>query len=149
MMRVMPTLPAVSEDHLPEEAPQHHLAPPPASALLTKSLGFNIAFMALLVMSSLLLLSRSDIPGSDKLAGLLSKQVAAVGEAFGNAISSTEVTEAALPAISEKGSAAVPEFSDDVIITPGDSSDTVLIQPVFRDGYGSVTEYPVNPVSGE
>jgi hypothetical protein len=139
MIRVMPQLPMMSEEH--------H-AVPAGTSPLTKSLGFNIAFMALLAISSFLLLSGSDALGTNNYAALINKQIGAVVEAFGKTRTGgetvePEVTYALQPEPNPQiESMEYHEFSDEVVIAPGDTPGTILIQPIFNDGAGSVTEYP-------
>lgn len=146
MMRVMPQLPMMVEEHHLLQMPQHLLVPPAGASLLTKSLGFNIAFMSLLVLSSFWLLAGMDTTGPHNFSGIIDRQIAAAGEAFGNIISTTEDTGAAVSEASEPDERSIEkrEFSDEVIITEGDTFGTIRIQPVFKDGTGSVTEYTID-----
>ncbi len=139
MMRVMPQVPMVIEEH--------HLVTPAGTQLLTKSLGFNIAFIALLVVSSYLLLSGSNVAGLNNYATLINKQIGAVVEALGKRGDAKTVEPEISHSLLQEPiflpeSMENYEFSDEVIVTEGNTPGTILIQPILNDEVGNATEFP-------
>ena len=149
MMRVMPQLPMMPEEHRIDQIASAHLTLHSGPPMLTKSLGFNIAFMAFLALSSFWLLAGTGGTSRGDLAGMLSKQMAAVGETFNNMLTSTVDTGSPTHVQNHDPiDVGAHEFSDEVTITEGETFGTLLVQPIFKDGTGNVTEYTITPVSG-
>src|SRR3989338_7789097 len=121
---------------LPEIAPPHALLPKEEHVPivvevhpLMKSAGFNIAALALLVGSALLLLG-GTFPRGEFFASFFQQYIAGVaGVDPQNEAIEKEPDENALL------------FSDEVVVAPGRDPQTILVQPVFRDGAGSVHEF--------
>ena len=121
---------------LPEIAPPHALLSKEEHVPivvevhpLMKSAGFNIASLALLVGSALLLLG-GTFPRGEFFASFFQQYIAGVaGVDPQNEAIEKEPDENALL------------FSDEVVVAPGRDPQTILVQPVFRDGAGSVHEF--------
>ena len=121
---------------LPEIAPPHALLSKEEHVPivvevhpLMKSAGFNIAALALLVGSALLLLG-GTFPRGEFFASFFQQYIAGVaGVDPQNEAIEKEPDENALL------------FSDEVVVAPGRDPQTILVQPVFRDGAGSVHEF--------
>ena len=131
----LPPMPALSSA-LPETVPPHALLPKEEHVPivvevhpLMKSAGFNIAALALLVGSSLLLLG-GTFPRGEFFASFFQQYIAGVaGVDPQNEAIEKEPDENALL------------FSDEVVVSPGRDPQTILVQPLCRDGAGSVHEF--------
>lgn len=134
-VRVTPLAPMAEQKNLPLRQPEHHLTLLESHPLM-KSVGFNMAFTLLFLIPSFLVLSRTIGTENDQrsLSGS-GANLAAVG-----ALYETKT---------ERGKSAVipfPQeerllFSDEVVVASGEAPNSVLVQPLFREGAGVVHEY--------
>ena len=140
-LRVMPGLPAVPQSNLPMKEEEHHLSIEEAHPLM-KNVTLNLVFGAMVVGSSLLLLNSNFPDLREKLSDINSTSyVAGVGSAFnthlqeGLSVPSTSIKELSLP------------FSDEVTVNPGTKPNSVVVQPVFKEGAGNSYEYAITPIA--
>lgn len=148
MMRVMPQVSMEEKKNLPMKSQEHHMLVREAHPL-TKSVGFNVAAVMLLVSSFVLAggVLTGDLSGKLNTASY----VAGVGKAFG--VTSTVVpendvplpTQALPPVESNTKTVKMLPFSNDVVVTNGEKPNSVLVQPVFDDGAGKAYQYDILP----
>jgi hypothetical protein len=132
-MRVLPQALMSEQKNLPERPPEHHLAvlePHP----LMKSVGFNMSFALLFLIPSFIVWS-----------GMLTKDagVSSIKEMNLAAVGVLDETQAepkeSVPVFPTQEEQL--EFSDEVVVTEGETSHSVLVQPIFKEGAGMVHEY--------
>ncbi len=127
-------LPMLSEEHQLVLRQQHPL---------TKSTSFNVAFAALFVGFSVAILGGLlHSSGSDLIASV--SYVAAVGSADLG-------VRAATPAsvLEPEQESPVLPFSDETVVTLGETPNSIVVQPVFKDGIGKSYEYTVVGTTSE
>ncbi len=139
-LRVMPNLPVVQQKNLPMKADKHRVILEEEHSL-TKSVGLNLAFAAVVIGSSLLLLNSTFPDLGKKLGGLTSTfYVASVG-----AVPTTDAPISVPPVLKNADELALP-FSDEVIVYPGSKPNSVIVRPVFKTRVGSSYEYALTPI---
>jgi hypothetical protein len=131
-IRVMPQI-MIEQKNLPARPPQHHLMVFESHPLM-KSVGFNMSFALLFLIPSFVILSGMLVK-ENNITSTRETNLAAVGATDGVEVDSN-VNALAPTAKEEK-----IEFSDEVVVAEGETSDTVLIQPIYRGGAGIVHEY--------
>ena len=117
---------------------EHHLSVTEKHQL-TKSVGFNAVIAVLVIGSSLLLYDGSiGAPSVTFFRGNPEASLAGVGAATYPEGESQEgvggetfIAERVLP------------FSDEIEVTPGSKSGSILVQPIFRDSSGGSLEYTI------
>lgn len=143
-IRVMPqvatassALPMLSEEHQMILREQHPL---------TKSTAFNVAFAVLFLGFSVSILG-GLLRGGElaRMAGGSVNYVAGVG-AVGATIPTPAVDADIQPVPETKG---VLPFSDEITVTEGESPNSIVVQPVFKDGVGGYYEYTIVGTSSE
>lgn len=143
-IRVMPqvanansALPMLSEEHQMVLREQHPL---------TKSTAFNVAFAILFFGFSVSILG--GLLRGGEFEGIASgslNYIAGVGGA--NLALPTPVIDPNIqPAPEAKG---VLPFSDEITVTEGETPNSIVVQPVFKDGIGGYYEYTIVGTSSE
>jgi hypothetical protein len=121
------------QKNLPMRQPEHHLTLLESHPLM-KSVGFNVAFALLFLIPSFFVLSKT-IGKENAPLSFSGANLAAVGTLHEAQVERNESTP--LPFQKEERL----EFSDEVVITTGEAPNSVLVQPLFREGAGVVHEY--------
>lgn len=132
-VRTQSQVPMSEPNNLPQRAQEHHLLVPDAHPLM-KSVGFNMAFALLFVVPAFLVFS-GTVANNANVFPTGEMNLAAIGTL---AAPQRELQESTLIPPTRD---ATLEFSDEVVVTSGDTPNSVLVQPIFREGAGMVHEY--------
>lgn len=147
-LRVMPEV-AAPQPALPMRSEEHHLSvydPHP----LTKSPTFNLV-IAVLLLGSLAFAVNNYYPGSPEIyvAGVGASDAPGVPGGVTKAAADTTEYDLVYPSVEEAANdPSVLPFSDDVVVAVGDKPETILVQPVFRDKTGIVSQYRIDVEHG-
>lgn len=141
LVRNQSQLPMREPNNLPERAPEHHLLVPEAHPLM-KNVGFNLAFALLFVTPAYLVIS-GTVANNPQALPTGASNLAAIGMLAEPEKEPEEST------FSPQTSDYALEFSDEVVVTTGDTPHSVLVQPIFRDNAGTVHEYTDAIIEGE
>ncbi len=144
----VPSKPALAAIPMHEE--QHHLSIYEAHPLM-KSTGFNAVFAVMLLSASFLMIGGTYLQSAGSSLNSAT-YVAGVGAAIDNSVLQND--SAATIAASRQREVGTPEsggilpFSNDIVATSGERTNTVIVRPVSRDGStGKAYEFMVVPVA--
>jgi hypothetical protein len=138
LVHLISRTPAPLARNLPATTEEHHLAkvePRP----LTTSIPFNLAIALLLVGTIAFILSGASF-------GSTIQYIAGVGAA--DPLPPSTVNGAAIPGVTggDIDPGLMFPFSDEVVIVPGATKNSVLVQPVFRNSAGLVQQFRITPM---
>ena len=144
----VPSKPALAAIPMHEE--EHHLSIHEYHPLM-KSSGFNAVFAVMLLGASFLMIGGTYLQSAGSSLNSAT-YVAGVGAALDNAsLHNAAATATPASRFKEVGtpvSGGVLPFSNDIIATSGEKTNTVIVQPVSRDGSaGKAYEFMVVPVA--
>ena len=144
----IPSKPALAAIPMHEE--EHHLSIYEAHPLM-KSSGFNAVFAVMLLGASFLMLGGTYLQSVGSSLNSAT-YVAGVGAALDNAslqnAAATTTPESRFREVGTPISGGVLPFSNDIIATSGEKTNTVIVQPLSRDGSaGKAYEFIVVPVA--
>lgn len=140
-LRVMPGLPAIERKILPMKEEEHRVSVKEDHPLI-KNVGLNLVFAAVLVSSSFVFLNSAISNLGKRLSDLdNAAYVAGVGAA--------DMNEAipSVPDTQKNADELTLPFSDDVLVSPGSKTNSVIVQPIFKTGPGNSYEYTLTPTA--
>lgn len=129
----MSQVPMTEQKSLPARPPEHHLAVFESHPLM-KSAGFNMSFALLFLIPSFIMFS-GIFRKEDGTSPVKEMNIAAVAASDG-----TQMQQQKSAPVPQKEAEKL-EFSDEVVAAPGETHNSVLVQPIFKDGAGMVHEY--------
>lgn len=139
-LRVMPGLPAVERKILPMKAEEHRVSIKEDHPLI-KNVGLNLVFAAVLVSSSFVFLNSAISNLGKRLSDLdNAAYVASVGAV------DTDVATTSTPDTQKNADELTLPFSDEVLVSPGSKTNSVIVRPVFKTGPGGSYEYTLAPI---
>lgn len=140
-LRVMPGLPAVERKILPMKEEEHRVSIKEDHPLI-KNVGLNLVFAAVLVSSSFVFLNSAISNLGKRLSDLdNAAYVASVGAADMNDATTS------VPDTQKNADELTLPFSDEVLVSPGSKTNSVIVRPMFKTGPGNSYEYTLTPTA--
>lgn len=140
-LRVMPGLPAVERKILPMKEEEHRVSIKEDHPLI-KNVGLNLVFAAVLVSSSFVFLNSAISNLGKRLSDLdNAAYVASVG-----AVDMNDATTSVSDTQKNADELTLP-FSDEVLVSPGSKTNSVIVRPMFKTGPGNSYEYTLTPTA--